>query len=137
MEHKIDTLELEMAFSELIKELESIKELNDLTVIHKDNSKKLIEELQNFYSNAKKNEIKIQQLFDKNRNFIENLNLRYENLYEKFHKISVEQQERMFSFEREQQGKFAVFKKENFTLKILLFIILLFQVILLAFKFIP
>ncbi|AEK22924.1 hypothetical protein ACILDV_03965 [Capnocytophaga canimorsus] len=137
MEHKIDTLELEMAFSELIKELESIKELNDLTVIHKDNSKKLIEELQNFYSNAKKNEIKIQQLFDKNRNFIENLNLRYENLYEKFHKISVEQQERMFSFEREQQEKFAVLKKENFTIKILLFIILLFQVILLAFKFIP
>ncbi|GIM50727.1 hypothetical protein [Capnocytophaga stomatis] len=137
MEHKIDTLELEMAFSELIKELESIKELNDLTVIHKDNSKRLIEELQNFYSNAKNNEIKIQQLFDKNINFIENLNLRYEKLYEKFDKISVEQQEKMFSFERGQQEKLAVLKKENFTLKILLFIILSFQVILLVFKFIP
>lgn len=68
----IDTHDIELAFDDLIKELNKLKNLNDLVDAYKDNidlmsqkTNNLVNQIEIFYNNAKEHDDKVNALYSK------------------------------------------------------------------------
>lgn len=60
----INTNEIEAAFSDLIEQLKTIKDLNEIAVLHKNNTHLLNEKLIEFYEFSKTQDIKAANILD-------------------------------------------------------------------------
>ncbi|MBS5978998.1 MAG: hypothetical protein KIB51_04570 [Dysgonomonas mossii] len=62
--NNINTNEIEAAFSDLIEQLKTIKDLNEIAVLHKNNTHLLNEKLIEFYEFSKTQDIKVANILD-------------------------------------------------------------------------
>lgn len=77
---KIETRDIENAFNDLILELNTIKELNDIATSHKDNSLMLMENLKDYFNRVKEHDLKLLDIFSKSTIHLEELNVGYRDL---------------------------------------------------------